>query len=99
MKPTTRNVLVGYGAFCAINWALTYYAARSGSPLLFGSATLLSVNESLRPFNLLSRAIDPLTVAQHHAAAAAPVPSSGAFLPGPAPTITQQPSGTTTYFD
>lgn len=64
MTRTTRNVLYGYGAFCAVNWALTYYAARSGSPFLFGSANLLSLNETLRKVNALSYLIDPLAVAQ-----------------------------------
>ncbi len=64
MTPTVRNALVGYGAFCAVNWALTYYAARSGSPFLFGSANLLSLNETLRKVNALSYLIGPLAVAQ-----------------------------------
>lgn len=64
MTPTVRNALYGYGAFCAVNWALTYYAARSGSPFLFGSASLLSLNETLRKVNALSYLIDPLAVAQ-----------------------------------
>jgi hypothetical protein len=64
IDPLTRNVLVGYGAFCAANWAATYWAARSGSPLLFGSAQLLSLNEKLRPLNLLAHLFDPLAAAQ-----------------------------------
>lgn len=107
MNTLTRNVLVGYGAFCAVNWALTYYAARSGSPLLFGSAGLLSLNESLRPLNLLSHVVDPLGVAQR---AGASGPAGGAvagsaaafavpqtFLPDRT-TQTVFPTGTTTTF-
>lgn len=63
LTPTTRNVLYGYGAFCVVNWALTYYAARSGSPFLFGSAGLLSLNETLRKANVLSYLVDPLDAA------------------------------------
>jgi hypothetical protein len=102
MNPMTRKVLTGYGLFCAVNWALTYSAARSGSPLLFGSAQLLSLNESLRPLNLLARLLDPLALAQRQsapaAAAAAPgVLTSQAFLPD-ASTQTVYPTGTTTTF-
>jgi hypothetical protein len=64
MKRTTEYLLYGYAGFCAVNWALTYYAARSGSPLLFGSASLLSLNETLRKVNVLSYLVDPLAVAQ-----------------------------------
>jgi len=94
---TPRNIAIGYGAFCAINWAVTYYAARSGSPLLFGSAGLLNLNESLRPLNLLSRLVDPLAMAQRSAPAAPSAPGA-TFLPAPAPQVTNQTSGTTTYF-
>jgi hypothetical protein len=77
MKRMTRNVLLGYGAFCAVNWAATYFAARSGSPLLLGSAGLLSLNESLRPFNLLARVINPLDAAQR-AGTSPPAPPGAA---------------------
>jgi hypothetical protein len=100
MNRTTRTALMGYGAFCAVNWAVTYYAARSGSPLLLGSTALLSLNESLRKLNLLSYVIDPLRVAQGSSAAAAPGAAGGApvhFLPTPA-TVTQSAAGTTTTF-
>lgn len=100
MKPMTRNVLVGYGAFCAVNWAATYYAARSGSPMLLGSTALLSLNTSLSPLNLLARIIDPLAMAQSNAAAAAPGATqqpAQALLP-PGGLVTQYASGTTTTF-
>lgn len=74
LDPLTRNVLVGYGAFCAANWAATYWAARSGSPLLFGSAQLLSWNEKLRPLNLLAHLLDPLAAAQRAGQSAHPPP-------------------------
>ncbi len=97
LNRTTRNVLYGYGAFCAVNWALTYYAARSGSPLLFGSASLLSLNETLRKVNALSYLVDPLAAAQK-AGSSSPAGSSGqTFLPTQQ-TVTQFPSGTTTDF-
>jgi hypothetical protein len=96
---TPRNIAIGYGAFCAVNWAVTYYAARSGSPLLFGSAALLNLNESLRPLNLLARLVDPLAMAQQQAApAAAPSAPGATFLPAPAPQVTNASSGTTTYY-
>lgn len=100
MSPTTRNVLMGYGAFCAVNWAATYWAARSGSPLLFGSAQLLNLNESLRPINILARVFDPLAAAQRagQSAAAAPAAPAQTFLPGGGPVVTQYASGTTTTF-
>lgn len=101
MNTTARNALLGYGAFCAVNWAVTYFAARSGSPLLFGSAQLLTLNESLRRVNVLSYLVDPLTVAQHHAAAATAHPAAGManqqFLPG-SQTVSQYASGATTTF-
>lgn len=102
MNRLTRNALYGYGAFCAVNWVATYTAARSGSPLLLGSAQLLSLNESLRPLNLLSRLINPLSMAQSHSAAAAPGAPTGIapqhFLPGGGGDVTQYASGTTTTF-
>ena len=100
VSPEARNLLIGYGAFCAANWAATYWAARSGSPLLFGSAQLLSLNESLRPLNLLSRLFDPLAAAQRagQSAAAAPAAAPQTFLPGGGPVVTQYASGTTTTF-
>lgn len=101
MKRGTRNVLVGYGAFCAVNWAATYYAARSGSPLLLGSAGLLSLNESLRALNLLSRFLDPIALAEKHAsapaAAAAPAAGPQRFL-ATAQTVTKFDGGTATTF-
>lgn len=99
MKTNTRNALLGYGAFCAVNWAITYFAARSGSPLLFGSAQLLSLNESLRKANVLSYLVDPLKVAQQHGAAAAPAHAANQqFLPG-TESVSQYASGTTTTFN
>jgi hypothetical protein len=97
MKRATRNVLVGYGAFCAVNWAATYYAARSGSPLLLGSAGLLSLNESLRALNLLSRFVDPIALAEKHAAAPAAAAGPQHFVPT-AQTVTRFDGGTTTTF-
>jgi len=82
MKRTTRNVLMGYGVFCAVNWAATYFTARSGSPLLFGSAGLLSLNETLRPWNLLARVIDPIAFAEKQSRAAAP-PAASSLPLGP----------------
>jgi hypothetical protein len=98
LKP--QNIALGYGLFCVLNWAATYSAARSGSPLLLGSARLLSINESLRPFNLLAHIVDPLAAAQRSGNAPASVPAApgAAFLPAPAPIVTQQDSGDTTYF-
>lgn len=97
MKRNTQYLLYGYAGFCAVNWALTYYAARSGSPLLFGSASLLSLNETLRKVNALSYLVDPLTVAQK-AGSSSPAGSGGqTFLPTQQ-TVTQSPTGTTTDF-
>jgi hypothetical protein len=84
LDPLTRNVLVGYGAFCAANWAATYWAARSGSPFLFGSAQLLSWNEKLRPLNLLAHLFDPLDAAQR-AGQSHPAPPSPPAVAPPAP--------------
>jgi hypothetical protein len=97
MNRMTRNVLYGYGAFCAVNWGLTYMAARSGSPLLFGSAGLLNLNESLRKVNVLAYLIDPLQVAQKQGAAAPAGPTGQTFLPTQE-AVTQYQSGTTTTF-
>lgn len=98
MSPLTRNALLGYGAFCAVNWAATYFAARSGSPLLFGSAALLSLNESLRPLNVLAYVINPINFAQKQAATAAPAAAAQQqFLPG-GQVVTHYQSGTTTQF-
>ncbi len=100
MNRLTRNALMGYGAFCAVNWAVNYYAARSGSPMLLGSTALLSLNTSLTPLNLLARVIDPLAMAQRNAAAAAPAATAqlpGALIPAGG-IVTQFDSGTTTTF-
>lgn len=101
MNRMTRNTLMGYGAFCAVNWVLTYSAARSGSPVLFGSAQLLGLNESLRPLNLLARVFDPLAFAQRQANSPSVAPAANApaqsFLPDMT-TQTQFPTGTTTTF-
>ncbi len=99
MNTLARNALIGYGAFCAINWAVTYSAARSGSPLLFGSASLLSLNESLRPLNLLAYLVNPINFAQQQGASpAAPSPAGATqFLPG-SQAVTNYQSGTTTQF-
>jgi hypothetical protein len=77
MKRNTQYLLYGYAGFCAVNWALTYYAARSGSPLLFGSASLLSLNETLRKVNALSYLVDPLAVAQKAGSSSAGQASTG----------------------
>jgi hypothetical protein len=95
---TARNVGLGYLGFCVVNWAATYYGARSGSPFLLGSARLMQLNESLRPFNLLSRIIDPITTAERNAGSSAAPASPATFLPAPPPVVTNQSSGTTTYF-
>lgn len=97
MTRTTHKLLMGYGAFCAVNWAATYYAARSGSPRLLGSAQLLTLNESLRPLNLLARLIDPRSVAHAPAAHTPAGAPPQQFLPDAA-TVTHYASGTTTTF-
>lgn len=99
MNRNTRYALYGYGAFCAVNWAATYYAARSGSPLLFGSAGLLTLNENLRKLNVLSYLVDPLQAAQHAGASGGASGGGGGatYLPS-SQTVTDQQSGTTTTF-
>ncbi len=85
----SRNMLklagVSYGAFCVVNWAINYMAARSGSPTFLGSATLLDLNTKLTPFNILARIIDPLAVAQKvgasSSAGSVPAPSSAGVPP------------------
>lgn len=85
----SRNMLkmagFAYGGFCLVNWAINYMAARSGSPTLLGSATLLDLNTKLTPFNILAKIIDPLAVAQRvgtsSSAGNAPAPSSAGVPP------------------
>lgn len=71
MKHLTRNVLLGYGGFCVLNWVAAYYTARSGSPFLLGSAGLLQLNENLAPLNVLRRVMDPITLAEKQGASTA----------------------------
>ncbi len=101
MKAAYRNVLVGYVGFCAVNWAATYYAARSGSPVLLGSAGLLTLNESLRPLNLLARLVDPIAAAeratQGHPASVGATVAAPQFLPS-TQTVMQNDGGVTTTF-
>lgn len=97
MKQLTRNVLLGYGGFCVLNWAIAYYSARSGSPLLLGSASLLQLNENLGRANLMRWIVDPIQFAErqmHSSSVSVPhtaIPSGAA--------VTVQPSGITTTFD
>lgn len=100
MKQLTRNVLLGYGGFCVLNWAIAYYTARSGSPLLLGSASLLQLNENLGRANLMRWIVDPIQFAerQMHAQMHASVSVPQTAIPNGA-TVTVQPSGITTTFD
>lgn len=82
MKHVTRNVLLGYGGFCLLNWWAAYFTARSGSPFLLGSAGLLQLNENLAPLNLLRRVVDPITAAERHAAAAGSGSPPPLVMPG-----------------
>lgn len=101
MKDLTRNVLLGYGGFCVLNWAAAYYSARSGSPFLFGSAQLLQLNENLGRVNLIRWLIDPIQSAERHMHMQSSVAAAPRIaIPTPTgATITVQPSGTTTTFD
>jgi hypothetical protein len=97
MKRLVAYGFGAYGVFCAVNWALAYNAARTGNPLLFGSAALMNLNETLRKFNIVSHLFDPLAAAQR-AGAGTPAPAGAAYLPAPPAQVTQQPAGSTTYF-
>jgi len=66
-----------YAIACGINWAVIYFLGRSGSPTLFGSASLVDLNTKLLRWNILAKIIDPLTVAQKLGTSnAPPAPSS-----------------------
>ncbi len=97
----TRNVLVGYGGFCAVNLAIAYLTSNNRTGRQPGQNKLLDFNDSLLPLNLLAR-----FVPQGAGAAVPPagMPASGLLNPSPqtflpdATTQTVFPTGTTTTF-
>lgn len=93
MTPRTKQVLVAYGAFCAINAAIGYFYARNYAP---GQNKLADLNTKLLPFNLLARLLPQATGAAVPALASNPQTTFPSIA---APTITDQASGTTTYFN
>jgi hypothetical protein len=85
-------VLTGYAVFAVGNFGIAY-ATRGRVP---GQNALLDFNAGLLRFNILAR-LFPQALA---APGAAPlgVGTQATFLPGPAPIVTEQATGTTTTF-
>lgn len=99
MKPLARNVLIGYGAFCAVNLAVSYMTSSARTGRQLGQNKLLDFNDSLLPFNVLARVLSQSTGALIPAAAASSgaMPGQPTFLPDRS-TQTVFPTGTTTLF-
>jgi len=86
MKLTAKTVLIGYGVFAVVNAAVWHWT-RNVPP---GAQKLVDFNNSLTRVNLLAYLFPA-------SAAAAPAAATS-FAPLPAPVVTQQESGTTTYY-
>jgi hypothetical protein len=84
-----KPVLIGYGVFCAVNWAVGYMS-RGSTP---GQNALFDLNSTLGKFNVLSYV---LPMPGLPVAASTPVAST--FAPLPQPQVMPASSGTTTYF-
>lgn len=95
MNRTTKQLLLGYGIFCAVNAGVAYFWGRNQTP---GTNKLADINNALLRVNLLSYLLPEATSGA--AAPGIPAAPSGAtvFPVLSAPQVTETAGGTTTYF-
>lgn len=93
MNPTTKNVLLGYAAFCLANAGVAYFWARGQPP---GTNKLADINQALLRLNVLAWVLPQASGAV--IAGAAPSNAVVTFPTLSAPQVTDQATGVTTYF-